>query len=73
MECHLGKPKSRVANLDWSAEVIDMILATPIRVRRSCARRESPAMGLRGRSIRIIPVTGAANGRDYLQAPVGII
>jgi hypothetical protein len=45
-----------------------MILATPIRVRRSCARRESPAMGLRGRSIRIIPVTGAANGRNCLQA-----
>ena len=25
-------------------------------------------MGLRGRSIRIIPVTGAANGRNCLQA-----
>ena len=49
-----------------------MILATPIRVRRSCACREPPAVGLHSRSIRIIPVTGAANGRDYLQAPVGI-
>src|SRR5258708_9359975 len=69
MECHLGKLKSRVVNLDWSAEAIDMILATPIRVRTSCAGREYPAMGLRGRSIRIIPVTGAAIGRAYLQAP----
>ncbi|WP_154073504.1 hypothetical protein [Bradyrhizobium erythrophlei] len=59
MDCHLGKPKSRVVNLDWSVEAVDVILATPIRVRRIFARYESPAVGLPSRGIQIISVTGA--------------
>ena len=69
MDCHLGKPKSRVVNLDWSVEAIDVILATPIRVRRCCARRQTPAVGLRSRGNRIISVTGRASAAIICRPP----